>query len=339
MDQHSYIINFRNLLIFIVCLLVFDNACYKIGYPFFDKMNHLGKIKEETSIAIIGSSNVLWDLDTEQISRSTALKVNMFSIAGGTMEFRYYLLKDFLKLHEKNPPSIIVLHTDRFAFNRKRYGDESYKSLQGYYHSGILNEYLDKKWDNSFDSKLKKISKAYSLNSEAYFILSKMIDRIPISLAYQFVLQSSLSAENLEKSITYEKEIGKVNSKKQEWMDHYGNPEEFFDLDESFQKHYEMCTSLMKENPSITFILLDTPMIHLFEDKYFEPIRNIYKASESKNIKYIYIDNDRFSKDESIYFDASHLNIIGRSIYTDEFIKNLKHINLLRAEGDLKNKQ
>jgi hypothetical protein len=43
--------------------------------------------------------------------------------------------------------------------------------------------------------------------------------------------------------------------------------------------------------------------------------------------------------DESIYFDASHLNIIGRSIYTDEFSKNLKQINLLRAEGDLRNKQ
>jgi hypothetical protein len=80
-------------------------------------------------------------------------------------------------------------------------------------------------------------------------------------------------------------------------------------------------------------------MIHLFEDKYFEPIRNIYKTSESENIKYIYIDNDRFLSDESLYFDASHLNIIGRSIYTEEFIKNLKQINLLQAEGDSKNKQ
>lgn len=328
MDQHSFITNFRNLLIFIVCLIIFDNACYKIGYSFFDKMNHLGKIKEDTSIAIIGSSNVFWDLDTEQISRSTSLRVNMFSIAGGTMEFRYYLLKDFLKLHEKNPPSIVVLHTDRFAFNRKRYGDESYKSLQGYYHNGILNEYLDKKWDNSFDSKLKKISKAYSLNSEAYFILSKMIDKIPISLANMFALQGSINMEE-----------GQTPNKKQEWKLQYGNPEEFFDYDESFQRHYEMCISIMKENHRITFILLDTPMIHLFEDKYFEPIRNIYKTSESENIKYIYIDNDRFLSDESLYFDASHLNIIGRSIYTEEFIKNLKQINLLQAEGDLKNKQ
>jgi hypothetical protein len=222
-------------------------------------MNHLGKIKEDTSIAIIGSSNVLWDLDIEQINRITGLKVNMFSIAGGTMEFRYYLLKDFLKLHEKNPPTLIVLHTDRFAFNRRRYGDESYKSLQGYYHSGVLKEYLDKKWDNSFDSKLKKLSKAYSLNSEAYFILSKMMDKIPISLAYQIVLQSSLFADEIEKSLIHKKETGSISSKKKEWLEHYGDPEEFFDYDESFQKHYEMCIALMKENPHITFILLDTP--------------------------------------------------------------------------------
>jgi len=339
MDRHSFITNFRNLLIFIVCLIIFDNACYKIGYPFFDKMNHLGKIKEDTSIAIIGSSNVLWDLDTEQISRSTALKVNMFSIAGGTMEFRYYLLKDFLKLQEKNPPSIVVLHTDRFAFNRKRYGDEAYKSLQGYYHSGILKEYLDKKWDDSFDSKLKKISKAYSLNSEAYFILSKMMDKIPISLASQFVLQSHLYADEIEKNPIKQMEIGQIPSKKQEWREHYGDPEEFLDYDESFQKHYEMCIAIMKEHPPITFILLDTPMIQLFEDKYFDPIRNILKASQSENIKYINIENDRFSNDESLYFDASHLNIIGRSIYTEEFIKNLKQINLLQAGGDSKNKQ
>ena len=328
MDRHSFIINFRNLLIFIICLIVFDNACYKIGYPFFDKMNHLGKIKEDTSIAIIGSSNVLWDLDIQQINRSTGLKVNMFSIAGGTMEFRYYLLKDFLKLHEKNPPFLVVLHTDRFAFNRKRYGDESYKSVEGYYHSGVIKEYLDKKWDNSFDSKLKKISKAYSLNSEAYFIISKMMDKILIPLANIFTLQSSFKMEN-----------GQTSSKKQEWKLQYGDPEDFFDLDVSFQKHYEMCIALMKENPRTTFILLDTPMIHLFNDKYFEPIRKIYKASESENIKYIYIENDRFSMDESIYFDASHLNLIGRSIYTDEFIKNLKQINLLRVKGDSKNKQ
>ena len=244
------------------------------------------------------------------------------------MEFRYYLLKDFLRLHEKNPPSLIVLHTDRFAFNRKRYGDEAFKSLQGYYHSGILDEYLNKKWDNSFDSKLKKISKAYSLNSEAYFIISKMMDKILIPLANIFTLQSSFKMEN-----------GQTSSKKQEWKLQYGDPEDFFDLDVSFQKHYEMCIALMKENPRITFILLDTPMIHLFNDKYFEPIRKIYKSSESENIKYIYIENDRFSMDESIYFDASHLNLIGRSIYTDEFIKNLKQINLLPVKGDLRNKQ
>ena len=328
MDRHSFIINFRNLLIFIVCLIIFDNACYKIGYPLFDKMNHLRKIKEDSNIAIIGSSNIFWDLDIEAISRSTGVKVNMFSIAGGTMEFRYYLLKDFLRLHEKNPPSLIVLHTDRFAFNRKRYGDEAFKSLQGYYHSGILDEYLNKKWDNSFDSKLKKISKAYSLNSEAYFIISKIMDKIPISLANIFSLQSSFKMES-----------GQTSSKKKEWLEHYGDPEDFLDLDVSFQNHYEMCIALMKENPRITFILLDTPMIHLFEDKYFEPIRKIYKSSESENIKYIYIENDRFSMDESIYFDASHLNLIGRSIYTDEFIKNLKQINLLPVKGDLRNKQ
>ena len=328
MDRHSFIINFRNLLIFIVCLIIFDNACYKIGYPLFDKMNHLGKIKEDSNIAIIGSSNIFWDLDIEAISRSTGVKVNMFSIAGGTMEFRYYLLKDFLRLHEKNPPSLIVLHTDRFAFNRKRYGDEAFKSLQGYYHSGILDEYLNKKWDNSFDSKLKKISKAYSLNSEAYFILSKMMDKIPIPLANIFALQSSFKMES-----------GQTASKKQEWKLQYGNPEDFFDLDESFQKHYEMCIELMKKYPGITFLLLDTPMIKLFDDKYFEPMQNIYKASESENIKYIYIQNDRFSNDESIYFDASHLNLLGRSIYTDEFIKRLNQINLLPVKGDLRNKQ
>ena len=322
-----------------VCLIVFDNACYKIGYPFFDKMNHLGKIKEDSNIAIIGSSNVLWDLDIEQISRNTGLKVNMFSIAGGTMEFRYYLLKDFLNLHEKNPPSLIVLHTDRFAFNKKRYGDEAYKSLQGYYHSGILKEYLNKKWDNSFDSKLKKISKAYSLNSEAYFILSKIMDKIPIKIANQYVLNSSLYADEFVKNPSYIMENEQTSSKKQEWILQYGNPEEFFDLDLSFQNHFEMCIDLMKKYPGITFLLLETPMIKLFDNKYFEPIRTIYKSSESENIKYIYIENERFSNDESIYFDASHLNIIGRSIYTDEFIKNLKQINLLRAEGDSKNKQ
>lgn len=321
MDPHSSTTSFKlpdwtkKTLFLFVMVFALDSFCYKAGFPLFDKMNHFGKMNQRADILILGSSNILWAIDSEELSGGLQKKVDMFSLAGGTMEFRYYFLKDYLDKHKENPPKLILFHTDRFAFNKKRYGDESYKSLQGYYHSGLFREYLNYKWQGSFDSYMKKLFKSYSLNSEAYFIYSKMFDKLPITLA----LVSPLYSQETNQSGTPQEE-----SKIEDWKKLYGDPKEFLDFDEGFVKHFELSVELMKKYPEVQFLLLETPMIEFFDESLFDPTRNYFRGAEASHIKYVYINDERFKTDERLYYDASHFNLIGRNFYTSELKKYLE---------------
>ena len=67
----------------------------------------------------------------------------MIAIAGGDVEFRYEIAREYLERHKDNPPRLIIFHADRHMFSQERYAPLAYLPLQGYYHKGILKRYIN----------------------------------------------------------------------------------------------------------------------------------------------------------------------------------------------------
>lgn len=187
----SFIINFDNknkillsLVLIIPFVLILDLIFYPVFYRHFDKVAKFSKISEKYDVVIVGSSNILWDINPELMKQKLNKTVGMFSLPGGNIEFRFFILKDYLEKHSNDLPEIIIFHSDKYLFSRKRYPDDSYKTIQGYYHKNILKDYIDTKWKNEppIQYHMKKNIKTFSLNSEFYFILARIADQfIPFS--------------------------------------------------------------------------------------------------------------------------------------------------------------
>lgn len=76
---------------------------------------------------------------------------------------------------------------------------------------------------------------------------------------------------------------------------------------------------------NIKVILLDTPVYEkaILNKKEFEQTVNIFKEFQTDNIYYLELEPERFEKDISFYFDASHMNLNGRESYTKALINSL----------------
>jgi len=307
------------LLLLAALVFAFDIIIFRSAFAQYDKLNHLNDIKKPFRVVVIGSSNILWALDPVAIESKTGMKTAMFAIAGGNIEFRYHTLKEYIDRHREEKPDLILFHADRYVFSKKRYGTEAYLSLQGYYHAGLYRDFLDHHWNGSMDSRFKKIFKVYSLNSEAYFILSKYMDRIPVNLPLT-LLTGPLMAEPMPLERSPVSPVSRI----EQWKKNYEHLTASELIDSEFKGYYNLSTDLLKKY-GVRSYLLETPMADgIVNEADFETVRSLLRHGESNRVRYLRITGERIESDTSLYFDASHLNLEGRQKYTRLLLEHLR---------------
>lgn len=292
---------------------------YSLVFKIYDKVSQLSNINKYYDIVFIGSSNILWAVDTNMLESATQKKVGMLALAGGNIEFRYHVLKEYLERNKHQLPERIVIHTDKFVLSKSRYSGESYKSIQGYYHQGLLQEYLSDKWKSEGNKNyfLKRIFKTYTLNSQSFFILSRLMDKLPISNLLGLALFTSVYAEEANKNYP-PKDIDKESALKiEKWASEYKKLENTPKKDKEYEDVFFKMISLVNSY-NVKVILLETPVFNFdsTSNDGFDEVRKLFLNAENDKIRYLRLEPEFFESNISLYFDASHLNIDGRIAYT-----------------------
>ncbi len=163
-------------LIFLVSVFLMDALIYFAVYPWFNDLHKLGAIEERSDAVVVGSSHVFWDIDVKFLSQATGREFAMLSVPGGNMEIRRHLVEEYFERHGESPPALIILETDKYSFHAERYPAGAFRPLIGYYHKGILREYLAEKMA-ARDLYVERIFRTCSLNGVSYFIGARIYNR------------------------------------------------------------------------------------------------------------------------------------------------------------------
>lgn len=317
--SNSKILRYASLaLVLLASIFLFDRVWYALLFGQYDKMFSMAKNFKPANTLIVGSSHILWDLDAEVLAKESGKQVVLLNVPGANLTLRKEIVSEYLKKNRDNLPSLLVLETDKFAFNKERYPDSAYKSVKGYYHKGLFREFLDQKvpQESSLEYWTFRVSHSYSLNSYSHFIFSKLYDKYLSSL---FVLR--LSAEERTQTLE-EMEISK-------WKKQYEGLSPKLEP-ELIQELYEILKLTRKHG--IKTILLETPNYRFSkeDDLRYEVVRDeLKKIGEELGAVYLRLNSEEFETDPNMFFDASHLNLFGKAKYTASFRSELKKRNLL----------
>lgn len=292
----------------------------------YDKVSQLSNINKYYDTVFIGSSNILWAVDTNILESASNKKVGMLALAGGNIEFRYYVLKEYLEKNKHQLPERIVIHTDKFVLSKSRYSGESYKSVQGYYHQGLLQEYLSDKWKSEGNKNylLKRIFKTYTINSQSFFILARLMDKIPFTNFLGLALFTPIYAETNKNYPP--KNLDKESALKiEKWANEYKKLEHTPKIDKEYEDVFYKMINLANSY-NVNVILLETPVFNFdsTSNDGFDDVRKLFVNAQNDKIRYLRLEPEFFESNFSLYFDASHLNINGRIAYTQKLATQLK---------------
>ncbi|TGL95106.1 hypothetical protein EHQ76_17110 [Leptospira barantonii] len=315
----SKILRYTSLtLVLLLSVFLFDRVWYALLFGQYDKMFSMIKNFKPANTLIVGSSHILWDLDAEVLAKESGKQVVLLNVPGANLTLRKEIVSEYLRKNKNQLPSLLVLETDKFAFNKERYPDSAYKSVKGYYHKGLFRNFLDKKVpeESLLEYWTFRISHSYSLNSYSHFIFSKLYDKYLSSL---FVWK--LNAEEPNRTVS---EMRVSRWKKQyEGLSPKLEPEliqELYDI-LKLTRHY-----------GVKAVLLETPNYRFSkeDDSKYEVVREeLKKIAEGSGAIYMRLNPEEFETDPETFFDASHMNPFGKAGYTAAFRSELKKRNLL----------
>ncbi|MBM9502649.1 hypothetical protein JWG44_20550 [Leptospira sp. 201903071] len=295
-------------------VLVFDRISYSLFFPQYDKMFSMVKNFKPSNVLIVGSSHILWDLDPSLLTKEFGKTVTLLNIPGANLTLRKEIVREYLRKNQNQKPSLLVLETDKFVFHKGRYPDSAYKSIKGYYHKRMFINFLDQKVsEESFlEYWMFRISQSYSLNSFSHFIFSKLYDKYLSSI---FVWKLNASEKENEERI-------------RNWKKQYENlsPQIENDL---VQELYEIL-KFAREN-GMKVVLLETPNYFFSEEengRYDLVRKELSRIAEVSDSIYLRLNPGSFETKSEFFFDASHLNLLGKAVYTDAFQKELKKRSL-----------
>ncbi len=298
---------------------------YRVALPFYDKRNRLLKIADPAEIFIIGSSHVLWDIDPTLLSTETGKSVNLISPPGADMELRHAILSDAIRLHKNRLPHYLILETDKYSFDGKRYPEDVYKSLKAYYHQGILRNYLEEKISDPVDLFFLKVIKVYSMNGDFHIISTEMIDSLVDIILHRNRenINSSVPDEDPangeDRRISWEKKWEPVYKKE------YTTPGE----NSRLRNHFLAIVKLCKTN-KIELVLLNTPNYRFLTAglnttdgpvPYFKEL-----SAQNPHVHYMELNPYLFQNDISLLYDPSHLNKQGQILYTKALSEELRQM-------------
>ncbi|TGK22999.1 hypothetical protein [Leptospira stimsonii] len=298
----------------LLSVIVLDRISYSFFFSQYDKMFSLYKNFKPSNVLIVGSSHILWDLDPVVLTKELKQPVTLLNIPGANLTLRKEIVGEYMRKNGNQKPSLLVLEADKFVFHKGRYPDSAYKSVKGYYHKGMFTDFLDRKVpEESFlEYWMFRISHSYSLNSFSHFIFSKLYDKY-ISSIFIWKLNAS-EEENGEKI--------------RNWKNQYEHLSPKIEKD-LVQELYEILKFARDNGAKV--VLLETPNYFFSEEenrKYDSVRKELMKIAEDSGSVYLRLDPGLFETKSEFFFDASHLNLLGKAAYTDSFQKELRKKSL-----------
>ncbi len=298
----------------LLSVIVLDRISYSFFFSQYDKMFSLYKNFKPSNVLIVGSSHILWDLDPVVLAKELKQPVTLLNIPGANLTLRKEIVGEYIRKNGNQKPSLLVLEADKFVFHKGRYPDSAYKSVKGYYHKGLFTDFLDRKVsEESFlEYWMFRISHSYSLNSFSHFIFSKLYDKY---LSTIFVWRLNANERENEERI-------------ESWKKQYENLSPQIE-GEIVQELYEILKFTQKNGVKV--VLLETPNFFFSEQensKYDVVRKELSKIAENSGAVYLRLDPSVFETRSEFFFDASHLNLLGKAAYTDYFQKELRKKSL-----------
>ncbi|MDH5655983.1 MAG: hypothetical protein OEZ34_08755 [Spirochaetia bacterium] len=304
-------------IIFILIFYVVDFSIYQIFFSQYDKFYKLSDALKKQDVLIIGSSHILWDIDSVLMEKKLNKKIGVLNIPGANMEMRYVFLNDYLERFPESIPDLVILEADKYVLHPHRYPPNTYKSILGYYHKGLYRSYFRKhvySGEGIFSYIVFLAVKSYSYNQYFHYFGGRIFDKYFLDeLALSF-FASSLYAQEV-KNLSAEE-----NKKVAEWKKLYDQYDHA--VDPTAKKYLQEFVNLVNEH-NIKLVMLDTPNYNLGNDRVFDNIRNIIKGHQSERIRYLRLSPEKFENDLKYLHDASHLNLLGKYEYTNELLDQL----------------
>jgi hypothetical protein len=292
----------KNVLIFSFFFFLVDKLFYPllIILPSLESDNRLEKLvngRIDKDIIILGSSRGARGLIAKQIEDSLDLSVYNLSYPGSNIEFHEFLLQTLLKFNNK--PKVVLLVVDdksELMESSLEYRYDRLYPLSKY--SYINNEMIERK-------KKTYLSKGFilsRLNRSNFDLRKKRFSKLDTIAACGSMIISFQKKDmkwifnNLNN--TYDKE-NEVPAK----IDSYLN----------FQR---LCTS-----NNIKLVVVFPPNFKSYNSKFEERLRTL---SNRNTVFYTYDTLNIEYKYKSFYYDESHLQRYGASIFTNEIIEQLR---------------
>lgn len=317
MDRVSSISNSKplryagSLIVLFLSVVSSDRILYSLLFNQYDKMFSMAKNFKPADVLIVGSSHILWDLDPAELGAGIDKRVHLLNVPGADLVLRKEMISEFVRVNRNELPALIVLETDKLVFHRGRYSDSAYKSVKGYYHKGWFVDFLDRKIraeESTAEYAVFRGSHAYSLNSFSHFVFSKLYDKY-LSSAFRWSL-------------------GAIEPPKDERVEVWKKQYETFtpEADPALISELHEILKLTKLH-GIRTILLETPNYRFSAeaDAEFAPIRSrLAEIAKTYSAAHIRLKPEYFETKPDLFFDASHLNPIGKTEYTNEFKNTLR---------------
>lgn len=333
--------------LFLVSVFVMDALVYFAAYPWFNDLHKLGVIEKRSDAIVVGSSHVFWDIDEKFLGQATGRSFAMLSVPGGNMEIRRHLIEEYLERHAQQPPTVVLLETDKYSFHAERYPAEAFRPLIAYYHRGILRDYLAEKM-NARGLYVERMFRTYSLNGVSYFIGARLYNRAGAVLkqvakvfGYDWESQDDTPifdlggtpADATPGTPPVRNEAAPVpgeDPRLQLWRTQYAKytPDNIAADDVA---EFEKILALALKFPRTKFVLLETPNILLFPERdagFDRRVRELFHEADREyaNVEYVRLAPEVFEREAGLYFDGSHMNMEGRVQYTQALLAELRII-------------
>lgn len=304
----------RNILLFVVALIAIDQIggrCLDYlrdrlyaAHPTADKTYYTANAVD-ADIVIMGASNATGSYIPQQIADSTGMTCFNIAMSGRFADYQCCLLRLMLRHHK---PKCIIWEIGEFAFS-DYFSDMDYNGavdIYPYYgKDDYVRSYINRKDQWQW---LRMLSRLYRHNS-------KLSDYLSLA-----------QSQNSDSLLGYEP-LPSTGYEYPEYSEEKGAVE---DYEASFsQARYETIKHTIDycHRQGVKVIITSSPRYVKDSIKEGLMYRKMCELAEESGCPYIeFLDVERFTKDNTLFHDAGHLNSRGAEEYMKIFIPKLKEI-------------
>lgn len=281
-------------------------STFKDEKPFW----FLNKSNNVYDFAVIGSSRAENLIDIESMEKATNLKGINLAMQGTGHAGLYLMLKGFIE--RKNKIRLLLIQVDEYSLDSKK----------SYINAFSTHAYLPYFADKSINEIIRENADYKKYLLWEYLPFSRYVDYNSYYITYYLNFIIGKRNKNYEQTkgsdLEYNKNVFKFDKSKYKVVERKINNLDVLYLNKIID--------YAGEN-NIAVIMFTAPQYceipqylntHNESHKLFESIANIRK------IKYLNYESDEISRDNSLFFDATHLNGIGSKKFSEELSHDIK---------------